>query len=106
MLFPPSPPFPGGVLHSYVPAPRGLAVTWSSSQSTSDGEVRAELGGKPDFIIGNHSDGGLVATLISHALGVTQCTIAHTLEKTTHPDADIYTGAGMGYGLPWTFRPA
>ena len=29
-------------------------------------ELLAELGGKPDFIIGNYSDGNLVATLMSH----------------------------------------
>ena len=53
------------------------------------GEIRAELGGRPDLIIGNYSDGNLVASLLSFHLNVTQCTIAHALEKTKYPDADI-----------------
>lgn len=53
-------------------------------------EILAELGGKPQFVIGNYSDGNLVATLMSHCLGVTQCNIAHALEKTKYQDADIY----------------
>nr|GMD60926.1 sucrose synthase 2-like [Ipomoea batatas] len=53
-------------------------------------EIAAELQGKPDLIIGNYSDGNLVASLLSHKLGVTQCTIAHALEKTKYPDSDIY----------------
>ncbi|GJX52804.1 sucrose synthase [Tanacetum coccineum] len=53
-------------------------------------EVTAELQGKPDLIIGNYSDGNLVASLLAHKLGVTQCTIAHALEKTKYPDSDIY----------------
>ena len=40
------------------------------------GEIRKELGGhKPDLIIGNYSDGNLVATLLAYYLNVTQCTI-------------------------------
>ena len=46
-------------------------------------------GDNPDFIIGNYSDGNLVASLMSHQLGVTQCNIAHALEKTKYNDADI-----------------
>ena len=46
-------------------------------------------GENPDFIIGNYSDGNLVASLMSHQLGVTQCNIAHALEKTKYNDADI-----------------
>ena len=53
-------------------------------------EILAELGGKPQFVIGNYSDGNLVATLMCHRLGVTQCNIAHALEKTKYKDADIY----------------
>jgi sucrose synthase len=53
-------------------------------------EILAELGGKPQFLIGNYSDGNLVATLMAHRLGVTQCNIAHALEKTKYQDADIY----------------
>ncbi|CAJ2631992.1 unnamed protein product [Trifolium pratense] len=53
-------------------------------------EIAAELQGYPDFIIGNYSDGNLVASLLSYKMGVTQCTIAHALEKTKYPDSDIY----------------
>ena len=53
-------------------------------------EVMVELGGKPDFVIGNYSDGNLAATLMCHELRVTQCTIAHALQKTKYDDADIY----------------
>src|SRR5690606_29152269 len=45
-------------------------------------EVLAELGTRPDLIIGNYSDGNLVATLMAGRLRVTQCNIAHALEKT------------------------
>ena len=44
----------------------------------------AELGGRPDLIIGNYSDGNLVASIMSQRLGVTQCNIAHALEKTKY----------------------
>ncbi|KAJ7977602.1 Sucrose synthase [Quillaja saponaria] len=53
-------------------------------------EITAELQGIPDFIIGNYSDGNLVASLLAYKMGVTQCTIAHALEKTKYPDSDIY----------------
>lgn len=53
-------------------------------------EIAAELQGVPELIIGNYSDGNLVASLLASKLGVTQCTIAHALEKTKYPDSDIY----------------
>nr|QNU13189.1 SUS2 [Paeonia suffruticosa] len=53
-------------------------------------EMSAELQGLPDLIIGNYSDGNLVASLLAYKMGVTQCTIAHALEKTKYPDSDIY----------------
>ncbi|KAJ4959491.1 hypothetical protein NE237_026602 [Protea cynaroides] len=53
-------------------------------------EIAGEMQGKPDLIIGNYSDGNLVASLLANKLGVTQCTIAHALEKTKYPDSDIY----------------
>ena len=60
-------------------------------------ELRKELGGRPDFIIGNYSDGNLVASLLSSYLNVTMCTIAHALEKTKYPDADVHWCAvGLG----------
>ncbi|XP_051149531.1 sucrose synthase-like [Andrographis paniculata] len=53
-------------------------------------EITSELQAKPDLIIGNYSEGNLAASLLAHKLGVTQCTIAHALEKTKYPDSDIY----------------
>ena len=53
-------------------------------------ELLAELGARPDLIIGNYSDGNLVATLLAHRLGVTQCNIAHALEKTKYLYSDLY----------------
>jgi sucrose synthase len=47
-------------------------------------EAAAELGGRPDLILGNYSDGNLVASLIGMRLGVTHATIAHALEKTKY----------------------
>jgi sucrose synthase len=53
-------------------------------------EVVAELNGRPDLIIGNYSDGNLVASLLSRQMGVTQCNIAHALEKTKYLLSDLY----------------
>jgi len=53
-------------------------------------ELVAELGGRPDLIIGNYSDGNLVASLMSHKLNVTQCNIAHALEKAKYLYSDLY----------------
>ena len=53
-------------------------------------EVLAELQGRPDLIVGNYSDGNLVASLLSQRLGVTQCNIAHALEKTKYLLSDLY----------------
>jgi len=36
------------------------------------GEIALELQGYPDFIIGNYSDGNLVASLLAHKMGITQ----------------------------------
>ncbi|MEQ8787491.1 MAG: sucrose synthase [Pirellulaceae bacterium] len=53
-------------------------------------EIRAELGDRPDFIVGNYSDGNLVASILSQRMGVTQCNIAHALEKTKYLFSDLY----------------
>jgi sucrose synthase len=43
------------------------------------GEIAAELQGTPDFIIGNYSDGNLVASLLSYKMGTTQvCFVNYT----------------------------
>ncbi len=44
-------------------------------------ELLAKLGGRPNLIIGNYSDGNLVASLLAHRLKAIQCNIAHSLEK-------------------------
>ncbi|VFQ92885.1 unnamed protein product [Cuscuta campestris] len=51
-------------------------------------KILESMGGKPDLIIGNYTDGNLVASLMSRKLGVTQATIAHALEKTKYEDSD------------------
>ncbi len=53
-------------------------------------EVLAELGSRPDLVIGNYSDGNLVATLLSQRLGVTQCNVAHALEMTKYLHSSLY----------------
>lgn len=53
-------------------------------------EIRAEFQGLPDLIIGNYSDGNLVASLLSRRLGVTQCNIAHALEKSKYLFSNLY----------------
>ena len=53
-------------------------------------EIIAEGEGRPDFIIGNYSDGNIVASMLAHAMGVTQCNIAHALEKTKYLYSDLY----------------
>ncbi len=57
-----------------------------------DSEVglRSEFMGRPDLIIGNYSDGNLVASLLSDRFDVIQCTIAHALEKTKYLFSDLY----------------
>jgi sucrose synthase len=53
-------------------------------------ELRSEFQGRPDLIIGNYSDGNLVASLLSDMFNVTQCTIAHALEKTKYAFSDLH----------------
>jgi sucrose synthase len=53
-------------------------------------EVLAELGARPDLIVGNYSDGNLVATLLAKSIGATQCNIAHALEKPKYLYSDLY----------------
>jgi sucrose synthase len=44
-------------------------------------EILAKLGGSPNLIIGNYSDGNLVASILAYRLNTVQCNIAHSLEK-------------------------
>ncbi len=53
-------------------------------------ELLSEFQGTPDLVIGNYSDGNLVASLLSDKFDVIQCTIAHALEKTKYTFSDIF----------------
>ncbi len=55
-------------------------------QFSHDGqkELVAEFGGQPDVVIGNYSDGNLVASLLASRMEVVQCNIAHALEKSKY----------------------
>jgi sucrose synthase len=53
-------------------------------------ELLAEFAGKPDLIVGNYSDGNLVAFLLARKLKVTSCTIAHALEKSKYLFSNLY----------------
>jgi sucrose synthase len=53
-------------------------------------ELLAEFGERPDFIIGNYSDGNIVAYMLARKFGVTQCNIAHALEKSKYLYSALY----------------
>ncbi|MFB2974358.1 sucrose synthase [Aerosakkonema sp. BLCC-F183] len=53
-------------------------------------ELLAEFHGRPDLIVGNYSDGNLVAFLLARRLKVTQCNIAHALEKSKYLFSNLY----------------
>jgi sucrose synthase len=55
-----------------------------------EAELRREFGGRPDLLVGNYSDGNLVATLLSRNMGVTQGNIAHALEKSKYLFSDLH----------------
>ncbi|MBW4652303.1 MAG: sucrose synthase [Kaiparowitsia implicata GSE-PSE-MK54-09C] len=50
----------------------------------------AELQGRPDLILGNYSDGNLVAFLLARRLKVTHGIIAHALEKSKYLFSNLY----------------
>lgn len=52
-------------------------------------KILDHMEGKPDLVIGNYTDGNLVASIMANKLGITQGTIAHALEKTKYEDSDI-----------------
>ena len=53
-------------------------------------ELLAEFQGKPDLMIGNYSDGNLVAFLLARRLKITQCNVAHALEKSKYLFSNLY----------------
>ncbi|KAG6466561.1 hypothetical protein ZIOFF_075649 [Zingiber officinale] len=61
----------------------------TDSKVDATAKVLDILEGKPDLIIGNYTDGNLVASLMASKLGVTQSTIAHALEKTKYENSDV-----------------
>ena len=56
----------------------------------SQRELLAEFQGKPDLIVGNYTDGNLVAFLLARRMKVTQCNIAHALEKSKYLFSNLY----------------
>lgn len=61
--------------------------TFAEDAST---ELLCEFEGRPDLVIGNYSDGNLVASLLADKFDVIQCTIAHALEKTKYAFSDLH----------------
>lgn len=53
-------------------------------------ELLAQFQGKPHLIVGNYTDGNLVAFLLARRLKVTHCNIAHALEKPQHLFSNLY----------------
>lgn len=53
-------------------------------------ELKATLKGDPNLIIGNYSDGNLVAFLLARRFKAIQCNVAHSLEKSKYLFSDIY----------------
>ncbi|MFN9942308.1 MAG: sucrose synthase, partial [bacterium] len=53
-------------------------------------ELLEQFQGKPNLIIGNYSDGNLVAFILARSLKVTQCNIAHSLEKPKNLFSNLY----------------
>ncbi|MEH1922865.1 sucrose synthase [Nostoc sp.] len=53
-------------------------------------ELLAQFKAKPNLIVGNYSDGNLVAFLLSRRMKVTQCNIAHSLAKPKYLFSNLY----------------
>ncbi|UKO99734.1 sucrose synthase [Nostoc sp. UHCC 0870] len=56
----------------------------------SERELLAEFQGTPDLIVGNYTDGNLVAFLLARRMKITQCNIAHALEKSKYLFSNLY----------------
>ncbi|RCJ38807.1 sucrose synthase [Nostoc minutum NIES-26] len=56
----------------------------------SERELLAEFQGRPDLIVGNYTDGNLVAFLLARRMKVTQCNVAHALEKSKYLFSNLY----------------
>ncbi|XP_022846824.1 sucrose synthase 7-like [Olea europaea var. sylvestris] len=77
-----------GILHQWLSR---FDVYPYLEQFTQDATAKIieVMEGKPDLIIGNYTDGNLVAALMASKLDTTLGTIAHALEKTKYEDSDI-----------------
>ncbi|KGF71767.1 sucrose synthase [Neosynechococcus sphagnicola sy1] len=67
--------------------------TWPYLESfavDAERELLAKFGGKPNLIIGNYSEGNLVASLLARRLNAIQCNIAHSLEKPKYLFSNLY----------------
>ncbi len=53
-------------------------------------ELWSVLNGRPDLIVGNYTDGNLIAFLLARKLKVTQCNVAHALEKSKYLFSNLY----------------
>ncbi|KAL8159626.1 hypothetical protein V2J09_001163 [Rumex salicifolius] len=78
-----------GTKHSHIlrvpfKTRNGVLQQWDATE-----KILQLMDGKPNLIIGNYTDGNLVATLMANKLGVPQATIAHALEKTKYEDSDL-----------------
>ncbi|KAK3013080.1 hypothetical protein RJ639_008677, partial [Escallonia herrerae] len=62
---------------------------WVSRFDDATSKILQLLECKPDLVIGNYTDGNIVASMMASKLGVTQGTIAHALEKTKYEDSDV-----------------
>ncbi|KAH9288379.1 hypothetical protein KI387_032496 [Taxus chinensis] len=78
-----------GVLHRWVSRFDVWPYLEKFTEDASN-EIVDQLHGKPDLIIGNYSDGNMVASLVASKLGIIQCNIAHALEKTKYAGSDLY----------------
>ncbi|CAI0380470.1 unnamed protein product [Linum tenue] len=80
--------------HSYIlrlafKTSKGISLPqWLSCFDDAAHAILEHTEGKPDLIMGNYSDGNLVATLVASKLGFPLRTIAHALEKTKYEDSD------------------
>ncbi|MBW4645610.1 MAG: sucrose synthase [Goleter apudmare HA4340-LM2] len=53
-------------------------------------ELLAQFQGNPHLIVGNYSDGNLVAFLLARRFKITNCNIAHSLEKPKYLFSNLY----------------
>jgi len=52
--------------------------------------ILQQMDSRPDLIIGNYSDGNVVSYMLAQRMGITQCIIAHALEKSKYLYSGLY----------------